>query len=116
MIFEALRELCPECDFIVTDEVLTWRSAPSLRPTDEEIQKKVDELTAQLPMKQLRQHRDMLLSQCDYKMVSDYKHKNKQEWIDYRQALRDLPDTIKEQNIVLEADLSNVVFPTSPSS
>tara|TARA_R110001606_G_scaffold87004_4_gene196578 strand:+ start:1018 stop:1350 length:333 start_codon:yes stop_codon:yes gene_type:complete len=96
MIFYALKELCPNCDFSVTDDVLTWRSAPELRPSDEDIQKKVDELTAQLPMTQLRQRRDMLLSACDHKMVSDYKHKNKQAWIDYRQALRDLPNTIGE--------------------
>tara|TARA_R110002012_G_scaffold166440_1_gene329821 strand:- start:1589 stop:1921 length:333 start_codon:yes stop_codon:yes gene_type:complete len=98
MIFYALKELCPNCDFSITDDTLTWRSDPSLRPTDEEIQKKVDELTAQLPMNELRFKRDMLLTQSDYKMVSDYKHKNKQAWIDYRQALRDLPETIKEIN------------------
>ena len=98
MIFYALKELCPNCDFSITDDVLDWRSDPSLKPTDEEIQKKVDELTAQLPMTELRFKRDMLLSECDYKMVSDYKHKNKQAWIDYRQALRDLPETIKEIN------------------
>tara|TARA_R110002020_G_scaffold454500_1_gene670290 strand:- start:2113 stop:2448 length:336 start_codon:yes stop_codon:yes gene_type:complete len=95
MIYEALKELCPNCDFMVENNVsIEWNSDPSLRPTDEEIQKKVDELTAQLPMKLLRQRRDMLLNACDYKMVSDYKHTDKQAWIEYRQALRDLPQTI----------------------
>ena len=95
MIFEALQELCPDCEYTVRDGVdIEWRSDPSLRPSDEEIQKKVDELTAKSPMKELRMRRDMLLSACDYKMVSDYKHTNKQVWIDYRQALRDLPQTI----------------------
>lgn len=99
MIYEALKELCPNCDFMVENNVsIEWNSDPSLRPTDEEIQKKVDELKAKLPMTQLRIRRDMLLSQSDYKMVSDYKHKNKQAWIDYRQALRDLPETIKQIN------------------
>jgi hypothetical protein len=97
MIFEALKELCPNCEYTVRDGVhIEWLSDPSLKPSDEEIQKKVDELTEKLPMKELRFRRDMLLSECDYKMVSDYKHKNKQAWIDYRQALRDLPEIIKE--------------------
>ena len=95
MIFEALQELCPDCEYTVRDGVdIEWRSDPSLRPSDEDIQKKVDELTAEFPMKDLRMRRDMLLSACDYKMVSDYKHTDKQAWIDYRQALRDLPQTI----------------------
>jgi hypothetical protein len=99
MIFEALRELCPNCEYTVRDGVnIEWRSDPSLKPSDEEIQKKVDELTEKLPMKELRFRRGMLLNECDYKMVSDYKHTNKQAWIDYRQALRDLPETIKEIN------------------
>ena len=99
MIYEALRELCPNCDFLVeNNETIEWNSDPSLKPSDEEIQKKVDELKAKFPMTQLRIRRDMLLTECDYKMVSDYKHKNKQAWIDYRQALRDLPETIKEIN------------------
>jgi len=99
MIYEALRELCPNCDYLVeNNETIEWNSAPELRPSDEEIQKKADELKAKIPMRDLRRRRDMLLSECDYKMVSDYNHKNKQAWIDYRQALRDLPDTIKEIN------------------
>ena len=98
ILFQALREMCPDCDFGVHDGVLKWRSAPELKPSDEEIQNKIDELTAKLPMTELRFRRDMLLTECDYKMVSDYKHKNKQAWIDYRQALRDLPKTIKEIN------------------
>ena len=97
MIYEALRELCPNCDYLVeNNETIEWNSAPELRPSDEEIQKKVDELTAKLPMTQLRRRRDMLLSACDYKMVSDYKHTDKQAWIDYRQSLRDLPQTITD--------------------
>ena len=29
MIFYALKELCPNCDFSITDDTLTWRSDPS---------------------------------------------------------------------------------------
>ena len=35
--------------------------------------------------------------------------------LNYRKALRDLPSTVVEQNIVLDADLTNVTFPTAPS-
>mgnify|MGYP003136175957 CR=1 FL=1 len=96
ILFSAMRELCPECDFGVHDGVLVFRSAPELKPSDEEIQNKIDEIEKKLPMTELRFRRDMLLKECDYKMVSDYKHKNKQAWIDYRQSLRDLPKTITD--------------------
>ena len=39
MIFEALRELCPNCEYTVRDGVnIEWRSDPSLKPSDEEIE------------------------------------------------------------------------------
>ena len=110
MIFEALREMCPDCEYTVRDGVkIEWRSAPELRPSDEDIQKKVKQLTAEFPMKELRMRRDMLLSACDYKMVSDYKHTDKQAWIDYRQALRDLPHTITD---IKGNDLDYPIMPT----
>jgi hypothetical protein len=38
----------------------------------------------------------------------------KQEWFTYRQALRDLTTTVIEQNIILDADLTNVEWPIPP--
>ena len=105
MIFEALLELKPTCDFVVDGDKLIWNDKEELRPTDEEIALKVKELEAAQPLKQLREERNDLLMETDYIMVSDYPHTDKQAWLDYRQALRDLPQT---------ADLTNVEYPTKP--
>jgi len=105
MIFEALLELKPTCDFVVDGDKLIWNDKEELRPTDEEIALKVKELEAAQPLKQLREERNELLMETDYIMVSDYPHTNKQAWIKYRQDLRDLPQT---------ADLSNVEYPSKP--
>ena len=56
-----------------------------------------------------------MLHTSDKYVTVDYPHvseEKKQEWFVYRKALRDLPATIVEQNIVLDVDLTNVVFPT----
>jgi len=105
MIFEALLELKPTCDFVVDGDKLIWNDKEELRPTDEEIALKVKELEAAQPLKQLREERNELLMETDYIMVSDYPHTDKQAWLDYRQALRDLPQT---------ADLTNVEYPSKP--
>ena len=105
MIFEALLELKPTCDFVVDGDKLIWNDKEELRPTDEEIALKVKELEAAQPLKQLREERNELLMETDYIMVSDYPHTDKQAWIKYRQDLRDLPQT---------ADLSNVEYPSKP--
>tara|TARA_R110000824_G_scaffold204957_1_gene389703 strand:+ start:808 stop:1128 length:321 start_codon:yes stop_codon:yes gene_type:complete len=105
MIFDALLELAPNCEFVVDGDKILWRSNEELRPTDEAIAMKVKELEAAQPLNQLRIERNELLMQTDYIMVSDYPHTDKQAWLDYRQALRDLPET---------ADLSNVEYPTKP--
>ena len=59
--------------------------------------------------KSLRNKRNILLNKTDYKLMTDYLYKDdneKQKWIDYRQALRDLPlNTI---------DPENPVWPTPP--
>ena len=105
MIYEAVLELTPTCDFVVDGDKLIWNDKEELSPTDEAIAMKVKELEAAQPLNQLRIERNELLMETDYIMVSDYPHTDKQAWIDYRQALRDLPQT---------ADLSNVEYPSKP--
>ena len=105
MIFEAVLELRPNCDFKVVGSRLVWEDKEELKPTDEEIALKVKELEAAQPLADLREERNELLMETDYIMVSDYPHTDKQAWLDYRQALRDLPQT---------ADLTNVEYPAKP--
>ena len=65
----------------------------------------------------LRIIRNRILNSTDKYVTPDYPHKNPEirtAWKIYRQALRDLTTTVIQQNIVLDADLTNVVWPTPP--
>lgn len=56
-----------------------------------------------------REKRNTLLDQTDKYIVADYPHatpEKKQEWLDYRQALRELPSTTE--------DPENPVWPVRP--
>lgn len=65
---------------------------------------------------QLRWKRNALLSQCDIPWgLADFQHLDKQAWLDYRQALRDLPDNSDPQ-LDENDNLTNVVFPVPPSA
>ena len=65
----------------------------------------------------LRRERNMRLASCDIYMINDYPHKTesiKQEWIVYRQSLRDLPQQYPEPETDENDNLINVVFPEKP--
>ena len=64
------------------------------KPSKEEFEAKLQELTAAQPLKELRTKRNQVLSTTDIYAITDYPHSNlavQQEWLDYRQTLRDLP-------------------------
>jgi hypothetical protein len=58
-------------------------------------------------MVQLRQHRNQLLSQTDYRALSD--QNMSQEWADYRQQLRDIT-----QDLETVEDVNGVIWPDQP--
>ena len=73
------------------------------RITEKEQELKIEEL------KQLRTNRNALLDQTDKYIVADYPHPTpeaRQAWLDYRQALRDLPANTE--------DPKNPVWPVPP--
>lgn len=55
----------------------------------------------------LRSERNSLLSQCDWTQLPDapLSNEKKQKWANYRQELRDLPQTV---------DINNIVYPEKP--
>lgn len=57
---------------------------------------------------QLRADRNEKLSDCDWTQLPDapLSEEQKELWQEYRQALRDLPETV--------SDLNNIVWPTKP--
>ena len=61
-------------------------------------------------IKELREERNRRLAQTDYLFTSDFPHatpEKKQEWFEYRQALRDLPTATE--------DPVNPVWPVAPT-
>jgi len=82
-------------------------------PTEEEIQAKITELEAAEPMRLLRVERDRLIALTDWRFRSDLTPS--QAWIDYCQALRDLPANstpILDEN----GNLTGVNWPTLPEN
>jgi hypothetical protein len=68
----------------------------------------INEIT-KVNMQVLRQKRDALLAETDKYVAMDFPHhspEDKQAWLDYRQALRDLPANT--------TDPENPVWPTPP--
>ena len=61
----------------------------------------------------LRAVRDQKLAACDWRVVTDspLSEAQKQEWVEYRQALRDLPSTVNRPLL----DPEYVEWPTEPS-
>ena len=78
-----------------TYESLIWNYKTTEKPTEEELNIK----WAELKKEQMREKRNELLKECDFKFVSDYPHSSdekKQEWLSYRQSLRDFPSVWEE--------------------
>ena len=80
-------------------------------PTEEEILEKLKELENAEPMRVLRWERNRRLQETDWRFRSDLTPS--QEWIDYSQALRDLPSTSSPE-LDENGQLSNVTWPTKP--
>ena len=79
------------------------------KPPKEAFEAKLQELIDGQPLVELRTKRNKVISSTDYLFTSDFPHatpEKKQEWLDYRQALRDLPSVTE--------DPANPVWPTPP--
>jgi|DEB0MinimDraft_6_1074348.scaffolds.fasta_scaffold94698_2 hypothetical protein len=82
-------------------------------PSNYEVNIKLSELQAAEPMRQLRIQRNQLLSQTDWRMVSDYPGSNQTEWQTYRQALRDI--TTQTPSLDENGQLTGITWPTQPN-
>ncbi len=110
--------LRPRNNWSVDGNTLIWQDDIVLKPTPEEIEQKKQELIAGLPMKRLRYERDLLLRRCDKYSLPDWPHSDsskRQEWLDYRQALRDLPNNTTPQ-FDSNNNLINVTWPIKPDT
>lgn len=114
---EAIRVLAPNMSYTLDlpnyDEPV-WLTEGT-HPTKEQILTKAAELESLLPMKQLREIRDRLLSECDWVVVK-YLELNQplpSKWSSYRQQLRDLPSN---SSPFYDGEiLSGITWPIKPS-
>lgn len=113
-ISTTIRDGYPGSGFAVVGndyDQLIWYDTDIPKPTLEELTAKQEELIAAQPLKDLRKERDELLTKTDKYALPDWPHESldkQREWLDYRQALRDLPSNTE--------DPANPVWPTVPTA
>ena len=120
-ISDALSQLKPGAEWSVsgnTYEGINWLDKTQTKPTEDEVNKKIDELKAAEPMNLLREDRDRLIAQSDWMIVRAKETSTNipAAWKTYRQALRDLPasaDPKLDSEGLL--DMTSVTWPTKPS-
>ena len=113
--------LRPGAEFTITDDNnynnIVWIDTIQTKPTEEEIISKINELNTILGWEILRIERNKLLKETDKYMVLDYPNlseSKKNEWITYRQLLRDLPLNANP-SVNEESELINITWPQQPS-
>ena len=110
-----LQEICPHGDWNISNndyDTLIWsENNPVSKPTKEDFDNKLTELQNAEPMRLLREERNRKLQETDWRFRSDLTPS--QEWIDYSQALRDLPSTASPE-LDENGQLTNVTWPTKP--
>jgi len=109
---DALQSLRPGAEWVLRGDELEWLDSTKTQPTEEQIQAKIAELTAAEPIRLLRVERDRLIAATDWRFRSDLTPS--QAWIDYCQALRDLPATATPA-LDENGNLTGVTWPTPPS-
>ena len=99
------------------EKTITWVDNEQTEPTTEEISSIRDTVISELLYKLLRKQRNEKMLKTDFYFANDFPHKTdekRQEWLAYRQALRDLPN-----NQIPQLDsygmLTNITWPTKPS-
>ena len=112
---DAILSLNPESEFVLTEDELKWLSPNINKPSDEEIQKKLEELKLAEPMRRLREERNRRLAETDWwamKEVDGWQMSPQQRV--YRKNLRDMPETSPYPMLNENGELTNVDWPEKP--
>ena len=107
---KAMELLIPEAGWRVTNDIINLSECPT-NVTETQIIEKANELFALEPMRLLRQERNRRIAETDWRFRTDLTPS--QEWIDYSQALRDLPSTASPE-LDDNGQLTNITWPTKP--
>ena len=114
-IASALQALKPGTQWVLYGNDYTgleWLDSEQ-QPTKQEIFDKIAELDAVEPMRLLRIERDKKIALTDWRVLPDQSPSD--DWINYRQALRDLPASVTPKlNSDYELDFSSFTWPTEP--
>lgn len=115
----ALNKLYSNCDWYLNGDKysgLVWEDKNTPKPSEQELLQCLSELQNGESMDKLRLIRNKLLNETDKYTIPDWPHETpekRQEWLEYRQQLRDLPSN---SSPMLDSDgkLTNVSWPVSP--
>ena len=114
-ITSALLSLKPEAQWVLRGTEysgLEWLDSGQ-QPTEQEVKAKIIELDNAEPMRLLRIERDARIAKTDWRVLPDQTPSD--DWINYRQALRDLPASATPKlNSDYELDFSSFTWPTEP--
>ena len=115
-ITDAIMSLKPGAEWVLRGTEysgLEWLDSGQ-QPTEQEVKAKLIELDAAEPMRLLRIERDNKIALTDWRVLPDQTPSD--DWINYRQALRDLPASASPKlNSDYELDLTSITWPTEPS-
>jgi len=115
-ITDALHALKPGAQWILRGfdyTGLEWLDSEQ-QPTKQEIFDKIAELDAAEPMRLLRIERNKKIALTDWRVLPDQTPSD--DWINYRQALRDLPASASPKlDSNHQLDFSSFTWPTEPS-
>ena len=112
---DALQALKPGAQWVLRGTEysgLEWMDSGQ-QPTEQEVKAKLLELDAAEPMRLLRIERNKKIAETDWRVLPDQTPSD--DWINYRQALRDLPASASpklDSNYGL--DFSSFTWPTEP--
>ena len=116
-ITHALQSLKPGAQWVLRGEDYTgleWLDSKQTQPTKTEVIDKIAELDAAEPMRLLRIERNKKIALTDWRVLPDQTPSD--DWINYRQALRDLPASASPKlDSEYELDLTSITWPTEPS-
>ena len=107
-ISRTLQKLCPNCSYCINGnsyEGIIWQDETIEKPTLQEIENAWDAIKNDVIWEATREQRNKLLQECDYTQLNDYQG-DKQAWLNYRQALRNVPQTF--------GNPESVIWPSKP--
>ena len=112
----ALQALKPKSQWVLRGTEysgLEWLDSGQ-QPTEQEVKAKIIELDAAEPMRLLRIERNKKIAETDWRVLPDQSPSD--DWINYRQALRDLPASASPKlDSNYDLDFSSFTWPTEPS-